>query len=625
MRFSPEFLDQLRERLSLAEIIGSKVRLQRRGREYVGLCPFHNEKTPSFTVVEDKGFYHCFGCSAHGDVISFLTETEGVSFPEAVENLAARAGLPVPVENETERADREQRKTLYDVMATAASWFESQLQTGPGSTALAYLEKRGIGATTIKAFGLGFAPAGRSALKEAMLARKISEQQLIDTGLLIKPDDVKASYDRFRDRIIFPISDARDRIIAFGGRAMDKNAKAKYLNSPETILFHKGRILYNLSRARKAAYDAGSLLVAEGYMDVIALSQAGFPYAVAPLGTALTEDQIALAWRMASEPVLCFDGDKAGKSAAGRALERALPLLKPGYSLKFALMPEGEDPDSVLRSEGKEAVRKIISSSRSASEMLWQLLTLGADTSTPERRAGLEKKVYDSLGNIKDDTVRRFYRNDFKNRLFKHFRFQPAKGGARASLKKRLAQPATGDLKKTRLGKSSGEKAVKNHNEELVTLVILNPPQILLGRHEEFVGMDFQSEELSRLRDSIVEWASNAETLDREGLNHHLVEKDFEKLYTRLTQGDSLKSDWFAWPDADLADAEKGWLHVLSRHHELESLFRDIRSTEEELNNNWSDEGYRRLTALQEEIHNAAGDEFEIEGLGLASGRHPAV
>ena len=418
MGFTPDFLDEIRNRLPVSEIVGRKVRLVRKGREHTGLCPFHNEKTPSFTVNDDKAFYHCFGCGAHGDVINFVLETEGLSFPETIERLAGQAGLQMPEYSPQDRQKSKVKKTLFDLMEAVTHWFESQLAAQVGSQGRTYIQKRGLSNETVRKFRLGFAPNSRSALKEAMLARsEFSEEMLIEAGMLIKPDDGGDSYDRFRDRIMFPITDRQGRVVAFGGRALSNNAKAKYLNSPETPLFHKGRLLYNLSGARKAAFEKGRLIIAEGYMDVIAISQAGFPEAVAPLGTAVTEDQIREMWRLAPEPLLCFDGDKAGQRAAIRVVDRSLGLLKPGHSLKFVYLPDGEDPDSFVAGHGERAFEGLLSKGVPLANVLWSELIGDAQVETPEQRAGLEQKIARVLSEIKDQKIRGYYEGDFQKRL----------------------------------------------------------------------------------------------------------------------------------------------------------------------------------------------------------------
>ena len=386
MAFPPRFLDELRQRLSLAEVVGRRVKLIRRGREFVGLCPFHNEKTPSFNVVEEKCFYHCFGCGAHGDVIGFTMQTESLSFPEAVEQLARRAGLEVPQESREERERAVREATLQGAVDAACAFFEQTLHGPDGRAARAYLDQRGLDDATIRRFRLGFAPDGRDQLKRALVSSIIPESLLTEAGLLRKPEGGGASYDYFRNRVIFPIGDRRGRVIAFGGRVLD-DGQPKYLNSPDTPLFQKGRVLYGWALARIAAAKDPSAIVVEGYMDVIALHRAGFATAVAPLGTALTEVQIEDLWRIAPEPVLCFDGDAAGQRAAARALARALPILKPGLSLRFATLPAAEDPDSLILHHGPAAMRELLDRAQPLAEVLWRV-EAGQPIDTPERRAG---------------------------------------------------------------------------------------------------------------------------------------------------------------------------------------------------------------------------------------------
>ena len=343
MAFPPQFLDDIRARIGLADVVGRRVRLVKQGREHAALCPFHNEKTPSFTVSEEKGFFHCFGCGAHGDVIGFVMRADGLSFPEAVERLAADAGLEVPEQTPAEREHAKRQADLYDVMEKACAFFEERLGAHVGEPARDYLRGRSLDTDTIARFRLGYAPDTKTALRGALMSDTLPETMLIEAGLLIRPDN-GTPYDRFRGRVIFPITDRRGRVIAFGARILGEGTP-KYLNSPDTPLFNKGRVLYGMATARRAAHDKGRVIVTEGYMDVIALAKAGFVESVAPLGTALTESQLHELWRMAPEPLLCFDGDNAGQRAAWRAAERALPLLEPGRSLRFVMLPRGEDPD----------------------------------------------------------------------------------------------------------------------------------------------------------------------------------------------------------------------------------------------------------------------------------------
>ncbi len=421
MRFTPQFLDELRARLPVSEVVGRRVKLRKQGREFIGLSPFNKEKSPSFTVNDQKGFFHDFSSGKHGDIFGFVMETEGVGFPEAVERLAQLAGVPLPkVSHEDEQRDA-RRKTLHDVMELAAKFFEATLAARAGAKARGYLADRSLDPATQIKFRLGYATNERFALKEHLGSHGIPVEDMVEAGLLVSGDDIPLPFDRFRDRVMFPITDLRGRVIAFGGRALEKDAQAKYLNSPETPLFHKGATLYNIASARQAAHDGAPVIAVEGYVDVIAMVTAGFAATVAPLGTALTEDQLALLWKMADEPVLCFDGDNAGLRAAYRAVELAMPRLKPGKSLKFALLPQGQDPDDLVRSAGRDAVNDVIGAARPLADMLWARETEGHSFVTPERRAALEARINEVTAGIADDSVRKYYRQDFNTRLAQFF------------------------------------------------------------------------------------------------------------------------------------------------------------------------------------------------------------
>src|SRR3954463_8873810 len=430
MRFTPQFLDELRARLPVSEVVGRRVKLKKAGREWKGLSPFQQEKSPSFTVNDQKGFYHDFSSGKHGDIISFLMETEGVGFTEAVERLAAMAGVPLPAATPEAARHEQRRKTLHDVMELAAKFFADTLASRGGAKARGYLGDRAISPAVQVQFRIGYAPNERFALKEHLGAAGIPTEDMVEAGLLIGGDDIPGPYDRFRDRVMFPITDARGRTIAFGGRALEKDAQAKYLNSPETPLFHKGDNLYNLSAARQAAHDGSPLIVVEGYVDVIAMVGAGFAASVAPLGTALTENQLALLWKMADEPILCFDGDKAGQKAAWRAADLALPHLKPGKSLRFALLPEGQDPDDLARSAGRGAIEEVIGAARGLADVMWSREIEGGSFATPERRAALEARIGELTNGIRDETVRRYYRQEFAERLQRAFAPEAARGNA---------------------------------------------------------------------------------------------------------------------------------------------------------------------------------------------------
>src|SRR5438270_9612178 len=418
MAFPPGFLDELRSRVPLADLVGRRVRLVRKGREHSGLCPFHNEKTPSFYVVDDKGFFHCFGCGAHGDAIGFLMRADNLDFIEAVERLAGEAGIAVPQQTPLERERAQRQKTQLEALAAAAQFYERQLWSPRnslcGAAARDYLAARGLDEETIRRFRLGWAPDDRQALRRA-LSGDFPEALLHEAGLLRVPEDGGTPYDYFRGRVIFPIGDRAGRVIAFGARTLGDDVP-KYLNSPDTPLFEKGRVLFAWAAARANAARAtdgeapSAAIVVEGYMDVIALHRAGFATAVAPLGTALTEAQLQELWRLSPEPVLCFDGDTAGQRAALRALHRALPLLKPGRSLRLATLPPGEDPDSLIRTRGRPGFGEVLAGARPLSEMLWQSELAAGPIDTPERRADLEQRLMQAAGLIGDRVVQAEYR-----------------------------------------------------------------------------------------------------------------------------------------------------------------------------------------------------------------------
>jgi DNA primase len=405
MRFPPSFLDELRARLPVSEVVGRRVKLKKVGREWAGLSPFNSEKTPSFTVNDQKGFYHDFSSGKHGDIFGFVMETEGLPFAEAVERLASLAGLPLPrVSPEDDRREQRQ-KSLFEVMELATKFFEQNLASKIGAHARGYLADRGISSSAEVEFRLGYATANRFALKEHLGSKGVPVEDMIEAGLLIAGDDIPVPYDRFRDRIIIPIHDQRGRIIGFGGRALSPDAKPKYLNSPETSIFHKGSVVFNFHRARQPAHESGSVIAVEGYMDAIAIYQAGLKGVVATMGTAFTEDQIATLWRLSPEPVICFDSDRAGVAAAHKSIDRILPLLTVGRTFRFVFMREEKDPDDLIRERGVEAFREVLAGSLPMWDVLWERESASADVRTPDHQAALEQKLYTIIRTIKDPSV----------------------------------------------------------------------------------------------------------------------------------------------------------------------------------------------------------------------------
>ncbi len=415
MSLSPQWLDELRARLSLSAVISRTTRLTKAGREFKACCPFHNEKSPSFTVNDEKGFYHCFGCGAHGDAIRWMTDQRGLSFMDAVKELAAEAGMEVPAPDPRAAQAAQQQGALHDVMAAAQTWFVENLAGPDGEKARAYLATRGFDAHTVARFGFGYAPEGRQALKSAL--SQFPEETLIEAGLRIVVEN-KEPYDRFRGRLMLPIEDARGRVIAFGGRILGagKTDAPKYLNSPDTPLFDKGRTLYNLHRAGPLARQSGRLIVVEGYMDTIALAAAGIGECVAPLGTALTERQIELLWRLAETPTLCFDGDAAGQRAAMRAVLRALPMLRPAHSLRIVRLPAGMDPDDLIKREGASALERLLGEARSLVDTLWDYERDALPLITPEDKAGLKARLLAHVETIGEPDIRALYRRELMER-----------------------------------------------------------------------------------------------------------------------------------------------------------------------------------------------------------------
>jgi DNA primase len=546
--------------LPVSDVCGKRVKLQKRGREFVGLSPFNNEKSPSFTVNDQKGFYHCFSSGKHGDVFSFVMATEGLSFPEAVEKLARQVGMEVPQETPQERARTEKRAGLHDVMEAACKVFERSLDEPGGKAARSYLEGRGLDNDTIRGFRLGYAPQG-NAMRVALEGNGITEALLLEGGLLRRPDDGRAAYPFFRDRVIFPITDRRGRVIGFGGRMMGDGNAAKYINSPDTPLFDKGRTLYNLADARQAAHDGHEVIVAEGYMDVIALVSAGFKGAVAPLGTALTETQLGELWRLAPEPILCFDGDAAGGRAAMRAAERALALLKPGHSMQFAHLPSGDDPDSLIAGQGAGAMKEIITNARPLVDVIWTYEQMRKPVDTPERRADLEARLQQCVSQIADRGVQEHYRQAFRDRVWQSFRGRGSgrgagRGGGRDGAWRGGQSGGQGS------GKGGGRRfgsmesgaqgsltanvsAMRKRRQQVVLAVILNYPALLEEFGESLAQLTLVPE-LDKLRQEIHHWHANSQGLDAEDLKRHLSDNGFGKQLDTLASKEVLSHAAFA-------------------------------------------------------------------------------
>ena len=667
MRFTPQFLDELRARLPVSEVVGRRVKLRKAGREWKGLSPFNKEKTPSFFVNDQKAMWFDFSSGKNGNIFDFLMLTEGVSFPEAVERLAQQAGITLPVMTREAQAQEERRRTLHEVAELAAKFFEATLASRAGARGRGYLLDRGIHAPTQLKFRLGYAAGEQYALKEHLGAAKIPVEDMIETGLLVSGEDIAVPYDRFRDRVMFPIADWRGRVIAFGGRALDKEVSAKYLNSPETPLFHKGATLYNIAAARKAAHEGAPVIAVEGYIDVIAMVTAGFEAAVAPLGTALTTDQLALVWRMADEPILCFDGDDAGRRAAYRAVDLALPLLKPGKSLKFAALPDGQDPDDLARSGGRAAIEDVLAAARPLAHVLWTRESETGPFDTPERRAALEARIAQVTATIADEAVRRYYKQDFVARLRQMFapqRFAAKEVGApRRTFAERMAGaqmfggrqfgsgvrlsgavaarlPGAAEAPyvaaSPQLAASPvhrGHRAAIPRREALILQATINHPRLLHDHLEELAAAEFRHADTQKLKGALIDVFAHhfADDFSKEGgadakaeraaLATELTRRGFAELLKRIERTITTPAVWGAGPQAAGADVLLTWKQLIALHRQWHSLTRELKDAETALGQDNTEANYARLRDVKATLASIEGTEALIEGFGASSGR----
>jgi len=639
MRYSPDFLEDLKARLPVSEVVGRRVSLKKAGREWKGLSPFNKEKTPSFFVNDQKQAWFDFSSQKNGSIFDFVMMTEGVTFPEAVERLASMAGVPLPRSTPEAEAREERRKTLHDIVELAARFFETMLAARTGAKARGYLADRGLEPKTQLRFRIGYAPPDRFALKEHLGAQGISAEDMVEAGLLVSGEDIPVPYDRFRDRVMFPITDLRGRVIAFGGRALEKDAQAKYLNSPETPLFHKGGTLYNVAAARKAAHDGAQIVVVEGYIDVIAMVTAGYEAAVAPLGTALTDDQLALLWKMADEPVLCFDGDGAGRRAAYRAVDLALPHIKPGKTVKFALLPEGQDPDDLVRSGGREAIGEVIDAARPLAEMLWQRETEAGSFDTPERRAGLEQRIGEVTNVIGDPGVRKYYRQDLDERVRALFapssrqgdtpRWERGRFGDQSRWQGKGRQgrrPAPREVLGTPSARLAGSQIVRGarnvlpSREALILLAVINHPWLLETHAEELAELEFRHADGDRLRRAILD-AASGQALTPAALRAAIAARELGAVLARVEASITHSSDWPAREGAAEEDVSLWWTHVVSLHRKSRTLHKELKDAEAALGTEPSEENLAWLRDIQARLAALDGSEALIDGFGAPSGR----
>jgi len=489
------FLDELRSRICLSDVVGRKVQWdlrksnQARGDMWAP-CPFHQEKTASFHVDDNKGFYYCFGCQAKGDAIGFIKETENVNFIEAVEILASEVGLQMPEFDPKSKEKADRNKILLEIMEQSVNFFRLTLNSNQGKHALEYLKKRGLSSDAIERFEIGFAPADQTTLTQKLIDKGYDLDAIIETGMSVKSDESNRLYDRFRGRIMFPIRDSRGRCIAFGGRSLDPTARAKYLNSPETHLFDKGSNLYNLVSARSAVGRGEPLIVAEGYMDVIALDSGNFNGAIAPLGTAITEKQLQLMWRISPEPIIALDGDKAGLRAAYRLIDLSLPLLRTGKALRFSIMPEGKDPDDLIRNEGASVFKNLIDEAVPMVDLIWKRETEGKSFDSPERRSGLDKSLSDAIALIKDKNLKNHYRDALFQARRQFFGRQNA-GTTEFKNNSRLMPQS--DTKSSFLVAADEKTVSAQIRESTVIAVLMNFPELIEIFYDELIMIDLAS------------------------------------------------------------------------------------------------------------------------------------
>lgn len=577
MRFPEEFLNELKSRVRLSDVVGKKVQLKKRGKDWVGLSPFSAEKTPSFYVHDDRGFYKCFSTQKSGDAITFLMETERLTFAESVEKLARDYGLQLPTQSPAEQQQYRRRTTLIEWVEKACVFFEDQLRKPAGSEAREYLQKRGFGPESWARHRMGFSPNGWRALSDHLTAQGAKVEELIEAGLLVQPDgeggDGKSRqpYDRFRNRVIFPITDTGNRVIAFGARTLEPDGKPKYLNSSDSPLFHKGRTLYRYMAAREelAKIKDGplsrGLLVTEGYVDAIALAEAGIGTAVAPLGTALTEEQLDLLWRAGPEPILCFDGDAAGIRAAWRACDRALPHIEPGKSLFFVLLPDGMDPDDVVRVRGAEAMREMLAGARPLVDLLWSREVDAEPLDTPERKAGFEARLMGAVAQIKHQGVRKAYERELRDRLYWHARGTRTAGQGKGQ--------GSGQAAGVTLGKKGFSPGPTRWPGLRLVVRAVESPRIMEQAPEALAKAVFEDPDVDAIRNAAFDVYNSSEMLDRTTVAAHLRSLD------RKRAVELLETFPVGQPMDPLSNEGRDWLDAIGRFHVAKTLVAEVEAT----------------------------------------------
>ncbi len=559
--------------MRVSEVVGKRIKLLKRGREFLGLCPFHNDSKPSLSIVDEKNFYHCFACGAHGDIIKFTMEVDGFNFPEAVEKLASIAGLEMPQQNPEEIRKEARRRTLKEVMEEATRYYEKLLWESADRAGINYLRSRGLSDRIIKAFRLGYAPDGGSNLLQAMKKLNIDDDLLNEVGLVRVSESRSTPYDYFRNRVLFPIGDRRGKIIGFGGRLIG-SGEPKYLNSPETPLFQKGRVLYGVAQAREVAVKKEEIIVAEGYMDVISLAEAGIGNAVAPLGTALTEDQIRELWRFAREPYVCFDGDEAGLRAASRASERCLPILKPGYSLRFISLSDGEDPDDIVKKGGGDAFRDLVDSSMSLSDFIWDQERSLRPADTPERQADFFSRIRNRIREIANKSVQEAYRDSMEAKI-REYRFAAQSIGNSLvgdRVRNQVIFSSARGARNSRAAKSSVLQTMAQRQKQSILAAFLNHPLLFEEFGEALGYLEFNDPFLDKLRLDILDIVSVDGPLNSEKLKKHLKTLGYDDSLGGVLTSGAMAHAGFAGPQASIEQVKNGVRELLLRvgKHQLE-------------------------------------------------------
>jgi DNA primase len=650
MRFTDSFLEEIRQRLPISQVVGEHViwdkrKSQPQRGDFWACCPFHGEKSPSFHADDRRGIYKCFGCGVSGDHFRFLTEKAGMSFPEAVEKLAGMAGVPMPARDEQDEKRQETRRSLLDVMEIATQYFEAALSHNIGARARGYLHERGVAPGAVTKFRLGYAPDSTNGLKEHLAANGVTGQEMIDAGLVVVREENPLPYDRFRNRLMFPILDFRGKVIAFGGRALSADVPAKYLNSPETELFKKRQNLYNGNLAREAARSGKAVIVVEGYLDVISAVMAGFEGTVAPMGTALTEEHLQLLWRMSEQPILCFDGDSAGQRAAARATDLVLPHLAPGRTVKIATLPEGQDPDDLIKAEGRGAFAEVIDRARSLSDVIWSLETNGGIVpDTPEERAALEQRLRARANAIGDASVKRHYSQAFDDKLQAFFvpvrrqRYEGRNGssfgnsfnnnnrnGGRGqnfnSLGRGNPRLVVSDtLRNSRLVKP-GKAVEMTPREATILMSLVNHPQLCESRLESLASLELPSPVARGLLSAMLDLVTRDHDISPDGLRSALGARGHGLAIDKMAETLARQGIWQSGVEIADGDAETGLKHALALHYKSVELNKALKAAELALGDDPSEETFERLRDIQNQITTVDGTEALIEGFGSLSGR----